>query len=104
MSTELGHTQFTRSPDRPNSTAIAFVSMTTPPFDAVYAALYGNARRPETDAMFTIAPPASSSGSSAAWLIKKVPVRLTASVRFHSSSASSRVDANDPTPAMFART
>ena len=42
MSTELGHTQFTRRPDRPNSTAIALVSITTPPFDAVYAALYGN--------------------------------------------------------------
>ena len=31
-------------------------------------------------------------------------MRLTASVRFQSSSASSRVDANDPTPAMLAST
>ena len=44
VSTELGHTQFTRTPARPNSTAIALVSITTPPFDAVYAALYGSAQ------------------------------------------------------------
>ncbi len=39
VSTMLGHTQLTRRPCRPNSTASDFVNITTPPFDAQYAAL-----------------------------------------------------------------
>ena len=39
VATELGHTQLTRKPSPPNSTANDLVSITTPPFDAQYAAL-----------------------------------------------------------------
>ena len=64
MSTELGHTQFARTPRRPYSTAIDFVSITTPAFDAQYAALYGTARTPATDATFTMQPRDSTSAGS----------------------------------------
>src|SRR5687767_7277244 len=89
VSTELGHTQFARTPRRPYSTARDFVSITTPPLDAQYAALYGTARTPATEATFTMLPRDSSSSGRARWHIRNVPVRFTDSVRFHSSSDTS---------------
>ena len=71
---------------RASSTAIDFVSMTTPPFDAQYAALYGVARRPATDARLTIAPRRSTKAGTAAWLSRNVPVRFTSMMRRQSSS------------------
>ena len=47
-----GATQFTRTPRSTYSTASARVRLTTPPFDAQYAALYGWPMIPAFEAMF----------------------------------------------------
>ena len=69
-----------------SSIAIDFVSITTPPFDAQYAALYGVARMPATDARFTIVPFEPSKAPIAAWLNKNVPVRFTSMIRRQSAT------------------
>src|SRR5262245_20134263 len=99
-----GATQFTRTPLRRYSSARQRVRCTTPAFDAQYAAENGCALIPAFDAMFTIEPPPSRRCGSAARHTRNVPVRLTASVRCHSSTGSSCVWKNRPIPAQFTTT
>jgi hypothetical protein len=73
-----------------------------PPFAAAYAARCGRASSAATDATLTIEPPPDlRSAGSAALQTRNVPVRCTASSRFHSSSESSSSGVNLTMPAEF---
>ena len=85
-----GATPFTRTPRWRYSAASALVSISTPPFDAAYAAFHGLPTIPDTEVVFTITPPpASSRCGSANRHTRNVPRRFTAMIR--SNTAGSRV-------------
>ena len=90
VATMPGATPFTRIPRCRYSAASALVSMSTPPFDAAYAAFHGLPTMPDTDVVLTITPPPASSRCGSAYRhTRNVPRRFTAMMR--SNTAGSRV-------------
>ena len=84
-----GATPFTRTPRWRYSAASALVSMSTPPFDAAYAAFHGLPTMPDTEVVFTITPPpASSRCGSANRHTRNVPRRFTAMIRSNTAGSS----------------
>src|SRR5215469_14070166 len=80
--------------DGANSAASARVRLTTPPFDAAYAVMFGTlGKRPCPDAMFTIvAKGALASQGRQQRTTMYVPVRLTSSTSLQSATPTSDTD------------
>src|SRR6266852_5409988 len=104
VSVSPGQMQFTRMFCGPWSTAIAFVSSTTAPFDAQYTAAFAPPVRPHPEAVLMIEPPPAfcmcgiTSRDS-----KKIDFTLTVITRSQSSSLRSRTVARRMMPALLNR-
>ena len=97
--------QFTRTFSCAWSSAMAFVSIVTPPFDAQYAARSFPANRPSTDPIFTIAPPPHFRNSGrTARDTRNGPFRFTIIIRCHSSSLMPSHRRQRSAPALFTNT
>src|SRR6266849_6268655 len=104
VSVSPGQMQFTRMFCGPWSTAIAFVSSTTAPFDAQYTAAFAPPVSPHPEAVLMIEPPPAfcmcgiTSRDS-----KKIDFTLTVITRSQSSSLRSRTVARRMMPALLNR-
>src|SRR5689334_3961010 len=102
-STEPGQIALTRMPDGPSSIDSDLVKPITPHFDAAYGVRLGKPKRPAADdRLAMLALSLARNSGIACFAHRNCPVRLTASVRFQSSSATSTHGAVGPAmPALF---
>src|SRR5574340_835987 len=106
VSTIPGQTQFTRILYLAYSTAQAFVSRTSAPFDAVYASAskFSNDFKPASDETLTMQPFVFIKCGIAAFVKRNCPVRFTSITSLHSSSEiSCRGFTLGKIPALFTR-
>ncbi len=88
----------------PYSSAPLLVSAITAALAAEYTASLRVGVKPETDALFTIAPcPARCMSGTAARIVLNVPVRFTSSTRCQTLSSIVCKGRKSPSPALFTR-
>src|SRR5919107_850149 len=95
----------TRIPNPASPTAMTLVIVTKPPLEAPYATRPRLPTKPETEPMLTIDAGSRRAMASRATsrATRKLPMRLTSSVRRNSSADVSRQNTSLPTPAEFTR-
>ena len=100
MGTRLGRTAFTRTWQRPSSSAALRTSASSPAFDTQYADMNGWVSGPAIDDSPTNAPPPDATmAAPACFSVKKAPRRLMSITRSHSDAGSATTGPTVPVPA-----